>query len=239
MGTLHIVGLGPGDPELMTVRAARIVASAPVVAYFAKKGSVGHAREMVQGLMSEDVEEVRLDYPYTTEVAVSDPAYAAGLSTFYDACAERLAERLATRDVALLCEGDPFFYGSSLALLDRLGQRFATDVTPGVSGMSGCWTRARLPMTHGDDVLTVLPATLDAESLTRRLAGGDAAVVMKLGRNLDKVLASTKAAGLLDRAVYVERGTMAGERVVPLADMAGARAPYFSMVLIPGRQRPR
>ena len=108
-GTLHIVGLGPGDPELMTVRAARIVGCAPVVAFFAKRGNPGHARTMVDGMMAACVEELRMDYPYTTEVDVADPAYAAGLSTFYAACAARLAERLATRDVALLCEGDPLF----------------------------------------------------------------------------------------------------------------------------------
>ncbi len=239
-GTLHIVGLGPGDPDLMTVKAARTVGCVPVVAFFAKRGNAGHARTMVEGMMAPGVEELRLDYPFTTEISVHDPRYAEGIAAFYAVAAERLAGPLTEgRDVALLCEGDPFFYGSSLALLDRLGGRFRTEVIPGVSGMSGCWTRAHLPMTHGDDVLSVLPGTLDVESLARRLNGCDAAVVMKLGRNLPKVAEAVRAAGLLDRAVYVERGTMAGERVVPLREMAGERAPYFSMVLIPGRQRPR
>ena len=239
-GTLHIVGLGPGDPELMTVKAARIVGCAPVVAYFAKRGNAGHARTMVEGMMAPGVEELRLDYPFTTEVPLHDPSYAEGIAAFYAKAAERLAEPLSGgRDVALLCEGDPFFYGSSLALLDRLGGRFRTEVVPGVSGMSGCWTRANLPMTHGDDVLSVLPGTLDAESLARRLGGCDAAVVMKLGRNLPKVVEAVRAAGLMERAVYVERGTMAGERVLPLCQMEGERAPYFSMVLIPGRRRAR
>ena len=239
-GTLHIVGLGPGDPDLMTVKAARTVGCAPVVAFFAKRGNAGHARTMVEGMMARDVEELRLNYPFTTEVPLHDPSYATGIAAFYDAAAERLAEPLAAgRDVALLCEGDPFFYGSSLALLDRLGGRFRTEVIPGVSGMSGCWTRAHLPMTHGDDVLSVLPGTLDAQDLARKLGSCDASVVMKLGRNLPKVAEAVRAAGLMERAVYVERGTMAGERVVPLREMAGERAPYFSMVLIPGRQRSR
>ena len=188
---------------------------------------------------ADRVEELRLDYPYTTEIAVSDPAYAAGLSTFYDSCADRLAERLATQDVALLCEGDPFFYGSAMYLFDRLAAAFPSEVTPGITGMSGCWAQARLPMTHGDDILTVLPGTLDQDSLAARLAGSDASVIMKFGRNMPKIRAALQQAGLLDRARYVERGTMAGTRAVRLADLGDERAPYFSLVLVPGRQRPR
>ena len=140
--------------------------------------------------------------------------------------------------MALLCEGDPFFYGSSLHLLDRLGT-FRSEVVPGVTGMSGCWTRASLPMTHGDDVLAVLPGTLDEDDLAARLRGCDAAVIMKVGRNLPKIRAALLRAGQAERAVYVERGTMPGERIAPLSDLDGGPAPYFSMVLVPGRQGPR
>jgi precorrin-2/cobalt-factor-2 C20-methyltransferase len=239
-GTLYTVGLGPGDPELMTLKAARIIAGVPVVAFFAKRGRVGHARGMVEGRLAAGVEELRLDYPFTTEIAVDDPAYADGIAAFYQDAAARLAERLdAGRDVALLCEGDPYFYGSSLAMIDRLGRTYATEVVPGVTGMSGCWTRAGAPMVHGDDVLTVLPGTLDEDRLAERLAGCDAAVIMKLGRNLPKVLSALRRAGLAERAIYVERGTMTGERILPLTEMAGEVAPYFSLVLVPGRQRAR
>ena len=239
-GTLFTVGLGPGDPELMTLKAARIIATAPVIAYFAKRGRVGHARGMVEGRISAAAEELRLDYPFTTEVAVDDPRYADEIGVFYEAAAARLAERLDVgQDVALLCEGDPYFYGSSLALLDRLGRDYSCEVVPGVSGMSGCWTRARTPMTHGDDVLTVLPGTLDEDRMAARLAGCDAAVIMKVGRNLPKIQATLRRAGLMERAIYVERGTMTGERIVPLSAMDGESAPYFSLVLVPGRQRPR
>ena len=238
--TLHIVGVGPGDPELMTLKAARLVAACPVVAYFHKSGRPGHARTIVQGRMRPDAEELALEYPYTTEIAVDDPRYAAGLAAFYDSSIGRIAAQLDRgRDVALLCEGDPFFYGSSLALLDRLGPAYRHDIVPGVTGMSGCWTRAGLPMTHGDDVLTVLPGTLDEDRLVARLEACDAAVVMKIGRNLPKIRAAVRRSGLDSRAVYVERGTMAGERVMPLADLNGGSAPYFSLVLVPGRQRPR
>jgi precorrin-2/cobalt-factor-2 C20-methyltransferase len=239
-GTLHIVGLGPGDPELMTLKAARLVAAAPVIGYFHKRGRRGHARTLVEGRVRPDACEIALEYPFTTEVSVDDPRYAAGMAAFYDQAAARLAARLqGGSDVALLCEGDPFFYGSSLALLDRLGRDYPHEVVPGVTGMSGCWTRAAMPITHGDDVLTVVPGTLDEARLVDRLAGSDAAVIMKVGRNLPKIRSALRRADLDARAVYVERGTMAGERIVPLAELDHAAAPYFSMVLVPGRRRAR
>ena len=239
-GRFWTVGVGPGDPDLITVKAARVIAAAPVVAFFAKAGRAGHARTIADRYIAPQAEELRLDYPFTTECAVEDPRYAAEMSRFYDAATAQLTQRLDRGlDVALLCEGDPFFYGSSMYLVDRLGGSYAAEAVPGVTGMSGCWTRAGLPMLHGDDVLTVLPGTLPEGVLADRLAGCDAAVVMKVGRNLDKIRAAMAAAGLLDRAVYVERGTMPGERIDRLATRGDEPAPYFSLVLVPGRQRPR
>jgi precorrin-2/cobalt-factor-2 C20-methyltransferase len=185
-------------------------------------------------------EELRFEYPYTTEIDVDDPRYEPGIRAFYEAAAAVVAARLdAGRDVALLCEGDPFFYGSAMYVFDRLRAAYPTAITPGITSMSGCWAQARLPMTHGDDVLTVLPGTLDAETLAARLAGTDAAVIMKVGRNLPKIRAALRTAGLADRALYAERGTMPDGRMIPFAHMGEDRAPYFSLVLVPGRQRPR
>jgi precorrin-2/cobalt-factor-2 C20-methyltransferase len=124
-------------------------------------------------------------------------------------------------------------------LYDRLKDRFAVEVIPGVTGMSGCWTRAGAPMTHGDDVLSVMPGTLAEDVLVERLAACDAAVIMKVGRNLAKIGRALAATGLTERALYVERGAMAGERILPFAELAGDVAPYFSLVLVPGRRRPR
>jgi precorrin-2/cobalt-factor-2 C20-methyltransferase len=237
-GTLHVVGVGPGDPELMTLKAARIIGSAKVIAYFAKRGRPGHARRIADGVIAAGTVEIRLEYPFTTEIAVEDAQYRDGIDAFYAACVARIVAHLdAGADVGLLCEGDPFFYGSSLALLDRLDQAYRSVVVPGITGMSGCWTQAGAPMTHGDDVLTVLPGTLPEDALAERLASSDAAVVMKLGRNLAKVRAALARAGRLERALYVERGTMADERIARLADMDDAVAPYFALVLVPGRQR--
>ena len=239
-GTFFTVGLGPGDPELMTLKAARIIAGAPVIAFFAKRGRPGHARSIVEGRINPAAEELRLDYPFTTEVALDDPRYAAEISTFYEACAATIAARLdAGLDVALLCEGDPFFYGSSMYLFDRLRAAHRSEVVPGVPGMSGCWAQAGTPIVHGDDVLAVLPGTLAEDQLVARLRNCDAAVIMKVGRNLQKIRAALARAGVAERAIYVERGTMQGQRILPLCDFADEPAPYFSMVLVPGRQRAR
>jgi precorrin-2/cobalt-factor-2 C20-methyltransferase len=239
-GALRVVGVGPGDPELMTLKAARILAGADVVAFFAKQGRPGHARRIVEGALNPAAEQLRLEYPFTTEVALDDPRYLAEMGVFYERCAERLAERLDRGcEVALLSEGDPFFYGSSMYLFDRLARDYAHEVVPGVTGMSGCWAQARLPICHGDDVLGVLPGTLDEASLSERLRSVDAAVIMKVGRNLPKIRRALASAGLLARAVFVERGTMGGERITPLAELADETAPYFSLVLVPGRQRAR
>lgn len=239
-GTFHVVGLGPGDPDLMTLKAARVIGAAPVVAFFAKRGRTGHARTIASTHIADAAEEIRFEYPFTTEIALEDPRYRAEIVAFYDECAERLAAPLRNgRNVVLLCEGDPFFYGSSMYVFDRLSPEFPSEVVPGVSAMSGCWTRAGVPIAHGDDVLTVLPGTLDEDGLTERLREADAAVIMKVGRNLPKIRAALTRAGRDARAIYVERGTMQGERIVPVAELDGGPAPYFSLVLVPGRQRPR
>jgi precorrin-2/cobalt-factor-2 C20-methyltransferase len=238
VGRLYGIGLGPGDPELITLKAMRCLQAAPVVAYFAKSGKRGHARTIADAIMPTPCHEVAMVYPVTTEIPVHDTAYAACLAPFYEQAAATLAGHLAAgRDVALLCEGDPLFYGSFMHLYIRLRETFPVTIVPGISGMSGCWSAAGLPITWGDDVLTVLPGTLSADALREKLTTSDAAVVMKLGSNFAKVRAAIDAAGLLDEAIYVERGTMSDEVVLPLRDKHDGVAPYFSIILIPGHGR--
>jgi precorrin-2/cobalt-factor-2 C20-methyltransferase len=239
-GRLITLGMGPGDPDLITVKAARILGRVPVIAFFAKQGRMGHARSIAAGYLREGVEELRFDYPLTVEIPHTDPHYVSAMTACYDAAAEAIGGRLAAgQDVALLCEGDPFFYGSSMYLFDRLRERFAMEVVPGVLGMTGCWAEALVPMTHGDDVLSVIPGTLPEEDLHAALARTDAAVIMKLGRNLPKVRRVLAALGRAERAIYVERGTMADSRVLLLSGVADGAAPYFSLILVPGRQGAR
>jgi precorrin-2/cobalt-factor-2 C20-methyltransferase len=236
-GTLYGIGVGPGDARYLTLRAAGLVRAVDVLAYFAKTGSPGNARRIVMPLVGPDRAEHRLEYPVTDEVPADSAEYQHKIGAFYRETAATLAGLLRQgKSVGLLAEGDPFFYGSFMHMWRRLVSDFPVEVVPGVTGMSGCWTRANMPMTWGDDTLAVLPGTLGEAALVDRLRLADAAVIMKVGRNLAKVRRAVEAAGLLSRAVYVERGTMADERIVPLAE-CDANGAYFAMVLIPGQGR--
>lgn len=237
-GALIGVGLGPGDPELVTMKAVRLIGEATVISYFAKRGRVSHARGIAERYFPARVEELPLLYPVTTEIPFEDPAYVSALAGFYEESAARIAALLdAGRDVTLLCEGDPLLYGSFMHMFTRLDGSYRVEICAGVAGMSGCFAAARQPMTWGDDVLTVLPATLDEETLAERLSKTDAAVVMKLGGNFPKLRRAMKRAGVADRAIYVERGTMAGQKIMPLSEKSDDAAPYFSMALVPGQGR--
>jgi precorrin-2/cobalt-factor-2 C20-methyltransferase len=233
------VGLGPGDPDYMTVRARDIILKADRLVHFCKRGRRGNARVTADAVVAPDpAREIALAFPVTTEAEVGEAAYDRPIAAFYEEAAARLAAEMeAGRTIAVLCDGDPFFYGSFMHLWRRLAPRFPTEVVPGVTGMAGAWTRAGAPITWGDDVMTVLPGTLPEAELTRRLLDTDAAVIMKLGRNLPKVRRALTAAGLIHRAIYVERATMAGQAIVPLRDKPDDEAPYFAMVLVPGEGR--
>jgi precorrin-2/cobalt-factor-2 C20-methyltransferase len=234
-GILYGVGLGPGDPDLVTLKAARIVSHARVVAHFRKKGRAGHARSIAKDLIPAAAIECAFEYPVTTEVAFDDESYVSNIRDFYEASAAEICKHLDNgSDVALLCEGDPFFYGSFLHMYDRIKGSYPTVVVPGITGMSGCWTAAGAPITYGDDVLSVLPGTLNEAALEANLRGADAAVIMKVGTNLEKIRRAVLAAGRMNDAIYVERGSMTGEKVMPLSTLAADAAPYFSIVLIPG-----
>ena len=238
-GRLIGVGVGPGDPGLLTLKAVDAIKAADVIAYFAKAGNASNARTIVADHLN-GTEELPLLYPVTTEIPKEDAAYREAITAFYDASAKAVAQHLdAGRDVAILSEGDPLFYGSYMHMHVRLSQRYPTEVVAGVTGMSGCWSAIGTPMTQGDDVFTVLPGTLPEYELERRLADANAAVVMKIGRHLAKVRRALDRAGRLDRAIYVERGTMANASVMPLVDKLDGCAPYFAIVLVPGwEQRP-
>ena len=239
-GTLYSVGVGPGDPELLTLKAARVLAAAPAYAYFAKRGRPSHARTIAADHLAPGALALRFDYPFTTEIPLADPRYATEMTAFYEAASATIADKLDSgASIALLCEGDPFFYGSAMYVFDRLAPHYPHEVIPGITGMSGAWARACTPMTHGDDVLTILPGTLDGADLVRRLRETDAAVIMKVGRHLPKICRALTEAGRATHALYVERGTMPGERITPLADAPDGPAPYFSLILVPGRRGAR
>ncbi|MCW2311186.1 precorrin-2 C(20)-methyltransferase [Rhodoferax antarcticus] len=237
MGRIVCAGLGPGDPDLMSVRSDRAIRSAAHVAYFRKKGRPGQARQIVQGMLGAGVVEYPMEYPVTTELPFDSPEYIHCLATFYDAWAARLVALAQTQEVLVLCEGDPFFYGSFMHLYSRLQGRAQVDVIPGIPGMVGCWSATQTPMTWGDDVMTVLMGTLPDAELQRHMQTADALVIMKTGRNLPRIRRALQATGRLEQAWLVERGTMPGQSVLPLAQVDGNDCPYFAIVLVHGQGR--
>jgi precorrin-2/cobalt-factor-2 C20-methyltransferase len=229
------IGVGPGDPGLVTLNAIAALKEADIVAHFAKAGNESNARTIAACHFNDGVEELPLLYPVTTEIPRADAAYREAIRAFHDAAAAAVAARLdAGKVVAVIAEGDPLFYGSYMHLHIRLAPRYPTEIVAGVTGMSGCWSATAMPIAQGDDVFTVLPGTLPEYELERRLADTDAAVVMKIGRHLAKVRRALERAGRLDRAIYVERGTMTNAAIMPLADKLDTFAPYFAVVLVPG-----
>lgn len=236
-GTIHGVGLGPGAPDLLSVRADRLVRGALHVAYFRKAGRPGQARRIVDGMLRADVIEIAMEYPVTTEIPLADPRYNLFLADFYAQCTQRLAALAhAGHDIVVLCEGDPFFYGSFMHLHSRLSDIVPVAVVPGITGMAGAWNATGLPITWGDDVLTVAMATLPEDELVRRIRDTDALVVMKIGRNLPKLRRAVAAAGRGDAAWLVEHAAMPGQKVTRLVD-AETVTPYFSILLIHGQGR--
>ena len=234
------IGVGPGDPGLVTLNAIAAIKAADVVAHFAKEGNHSNARAIAACHFLDGVEELPLLYPVTTEIPKTDAAYRTAIGAFYDGAAAEIAAHLdGGRVVAVIAEGDPLFYGSYMHLHVRLAPRYPTEIVAGVTGMSGCWSAAGMPIAQGDDIFTVLPATLPEDELARRLADADAAVVMKVGRHLAKLRRALAVSGRLEHAIYVERGTMANAKTIRLAAKNDDESPYFAVVLVPGwEQRP-
>ena len=225
-GTLYGLGIGPGDPELITVKALRLLERAPVIAYPAPEEGESLARSIVAPHLSGDKK---------TEVVIRMPLVAARFpaGAVYDRAAEELGGHLeAGRDVAVLCEGDPFFYGSFMYLFGRMAERFTVEVVPGVSSLTACAAVLGAPLAARNDVLTVVPAPLDEAALKARLAGAEAVAIIKVGRHFAKVRRVLDELGLVGQARYVEHATMASQRILTLDAVAEDGVPYFSMILV-------
>ena len=233
-GKLYGVGLGPGDPELMTVKAARLIGEADVIAYHSARHGRSIARSVAEPYLRDGQIEEKLVYPITTETTDHPGGYEGAIADFYELSAKRLAEHLdAGRDVVVLCEGDPFFYGSYMYMHERLSGRYEAVVVPGVTSVSAASSVLGRPLVQRDEVLTVLPGTLPAPELARRLADTDAAAVLKLGRTFGSVREALAEAGKLDDAWYIERATWGQQRILPFASVDPETVPYFSLALLP------
>lgn len=233
-GRLWGVGLGPGDPELVTIKAARIISMAHVVAFHSARHGRSIARSIAQPYLRKGQLEEALVYPVTTEDTDHPGGYQGAIDEFYTECAERLAAHLdAGRDVVVLAEGDPFFYGSYMHMHKRLAHRYRTEVVPGVTSVSGAAAALGVPLVERDEVLTIMPGTLAPEVLADRLTHTDAAVIMKLGRTFGDVRQALSDAERLPEAWYAERVSTVHQRVAPLADVDPDEVPYFSLAMVP------
>lgn len=226
-GTAYGVGVGPGDPELITLKALRLIEAAPVVAYPAPDDGESFARLIVAQWLRPNQREIAIRIPMAVE---RFPAQAV-----YDRAADEIGAVLASgSNVAILCQGDPFFYGSFMYLFARLADRFPVSIVPGVSSLTACAAAAGSPLAARSETLTVVPATLEAAELERRLAGAEAAAIIKLGRHFEKVRAVLRRLGLESRARYVERASLPNQRILPLAEITADSVPYFAMILLTG-----
>ncbi|WP_421981302.1 precorrin-2 C(20)-methyltransferase [Roseibium sp.] len=224
-GTLFGIGLGPGDPELMTLKAHRLISSAKVIAYPAPDTGESFARSIAASTIPQDAREIPIVVPMRVE---RFPA-----QEIYDKAAAEIAEVLATgEDVVTLCEGDPFFYGSFMYLFERLCDRFEIEVVPGVTSLTACAAQLQRPLTSRNDVLTVIPGPLPDDAIEEKIEEAQAVAIMKVGRHLARLRALLDRMGLLEQAGYVERASLDKQKVHRLIDLDAETAPYFSMILI-------
>jgi precorrin-2 C20-methyltransferase / precorrin-3B C17-methyltransferase len=238
-GTLFGVGLGPGDPDLITIKAARLIGRADVIAYHCARHGRSIARGVAEPYLRGDQIEEPLVYPLTVETTDHPGGYQGAIAEFYTDSAAKLARHLdAGRDVVLLCEGDPLFYGSYMHMHKRLADRYPTEVVPGVTSVSAASAVLGRPLVEGEEILTVLPGTLPPEVLAEHLSGTDPVAVLKLGRTFEKVRKALEDAGRLDQAWYVERATWPTGRVAQLSEVDPNTVPYFSLALLPSRSSP-
>ena len=222
-GTLYGVGVGPGDPELLTLKAVRLIQSCPVLAWPAPLEGEGLARTIAAPHVPPGKTEIAIRLSFRPERDDTDSAY--------DAAAETIAGHLeGGRDVAVLCEGDPLFFGSFIYLLTRLRDRFAVEVVPGIASPMAASAVALRPLSTLEDGVAIIPATRSEAEIERLLSAAQSAVIMKVGRHLPKVRRVLDRLNLSDKALVVERATQARQRLIPLAD--AAEAPYFSLILV-------
>jgi len=238
IGKIYGVGVGPGAVDLLSVRADKLVREAKYIAFFRKAGRAGHARQIASTLLSKDVIELAMEYPITTEIPLSDQRYSEVLSEFYKKYSNKIISLSQTGiDLVILCEGDPFFYGSFMHIYSRVKDKCPVEVVPAITGMSAAWTATDIPITWGDDILTVLMGTLDKTTLENQLKDTNAAIIMKIGRNLPKIKKALERTGRFYDAFIVEYAAMDKQTVQRLSEYNTENAPYFSIIILHGQGR--
>lgn len=234
-GKLFGIGVGPGDPELITLKGLKMLEAADVIAFHQAKGKKSNALVIAECWLNASQQLLPMIYPVTTETLPPSEDYELLLAGFYEKTEQMLRQHLdAGRTVAVLAEGDPLFYSSFMYIYNRLADSYETTVIPGVTSVSAAAAVLGVPLCYRNQIFTVLSGTLDKKTLESSLRTGQAFAILKVGRNLDKIYEAIRAAGLLERALYIERATMADQQIKPLCEAKAANSPYFSLILIPG-----
>jgi precorrin-2/cobalt-factor-2 C20-methyltransferase len=224
LGKLFGLGLGPGDPELVTVKAVRILKSVSAVAFPILEGKESFARSIAAQYIPEEIDQISIVVPMTQDRLPAQKAY--------DEAAHQISKVLDRgEDVACLCEGDPFFYGSFMYIFARLSKMYEVEIIPGVTSMTACAAVAKMPLLARNEHLTVIPGTLAPEELRNRILNADAVVIMKVGRHLDKIKKVLEEVELSSEAIYVEYASLPTQQVLKIIN-APKTAPYFSMILV-------
>jgi precorrin-2/cobalt-factor-2 C20-methyltransferase len=236
MNKIYCVGVGPGDPDLLTIKAHRLITRAKQIAYFRKKNTSGRARDIIEPIVDKNnVIEFVMEYPITTEVDFQSREYKEQMEDFYRNCTNDLKSLLKKNDVIVISEGDPLFYGSFVHLYEKLKEDVVIEFVPGITAMSGSWTNAKIPIAMGDASLSIIMGIQEEKELLKSLKGSNSVVIMKVGNHLEKVKKALMESRQFDKAIMVEKATMADENIVPLHAYNKPKAPYFSIILVPFR----
>lgn len=233
-GRLFGLGVGPGDPELVTVKAVKCLEQSDVIAYPTATGTKSNAKASVAPYIKPTHQLLPLTYPVTAGPVADSAAYQPLLTRFYDETSEEIAKLLeAGKNVSIICAGDPFVFGSYMYWHARLSERFETLVVPGISSILAAPVQLGMPLCHREDIVSIIPATLSEEELVTQLKNCGSAVIMKLGRTFEKVARALEQAGIMENAYYVERATWEKERILKVRDVKPQDVTYFSVIVIP------
>ncbi len=229
-GTLYGIGLGPGNSELITVKAWRLLSTVEVIAYPKPPGGDSFARKTAAPFIPEDTEEIALTIPMARD---RGPA-----QTAYDEAAKTIAAQLQNgKHVAFICNGDPFLYSTFMYLHERLKERFEIEIIPGVTSLTAAAAATRRPLAARNEIFKVLPAPLDDEILKREITSADSIIINKVGRHFGRIRALITDMGLVPNTQVVENASTEFEVARPLSQIAEDDMPYFStMIIYKGRE---